>query len=327
MAYPSSQTINYDFLNAVTQDRFIPKLQDNIYGKSAFLYALQQDQRVNVNGGTDIKYPLKYAKNTARGTYKGWDTLDMNIPDNITASVYDWGDYYVTFGISGTDEDRNMGESQVIDLLKAKMEDAEDSMHDQIATDIFTGTDTDGIIGLATAVAAGTYANIAGGTYTWWQSTVDATAHTKANMKTTTSTSYVLTLLRNAWAACAHLGKTPNLVVTSHAVYNVIEEVLDANARYSKTLTGRAAGIAAAGFDALQFRNAPIIADEYCPSDVMYVLNTDYLDLLIHPSVNMKFSGFKEPTNQRGRVGQIFWKGQMAISNRRMFYAFTDLIN
>ena len=326
MSAPFSQTIDYNFLNSTTQDRFIPKIQDNIYDKSAFLFALKQDEKINIGGGTDIKYPLKYAKNTARGTYKGWDTLDMQIPDNITAAKYDWGDYYVTGGISGTDEDQNSGESQVVSLLKAKMEDAEDSMHDQLATDIFAGTDTDGIIGLATAIATGTYAGIAGGTYTWWNAAgVDATGHTKANMKLSTSTSYVLTLLRNAWAAAAHLGKTPNLVVTDHLTYNIIEEVLDENARYGKTLTGRAAGLAKAGFDALQFRNAPIIADEYCPAGKMYVLNTDYLDFIIHPSVNMKFSGFKEPTNQRGRAFQIFFKGQLAISNRRMFYAFTNL--
>lgn len=316
--------LDYDYLESITQDKFIPKLVDNIFDSSALLTMLKKDGRI-IPGGTDIKQPLRYAKNTSRGWYSGWDVMDVTIPDDLTAAKFDWANAYISVGISGEDERKNNGDAAIIKLLQTRIDGAEMALMDFLADELYTGSDAKGIVGLDTAINTGTYGGIDGSTYTWWQSTVDSTAHTAANMKNSTSTSFIHTLLRTGWAACKHLGKTPNLIVTTQDVFDIYEQTLQVNARYNKSARGQF--LADAGFDTLEFRGIPVTVDEKCPTDKMYMLNTEFYSLYIHPQANFKFTGFKVPSNQDGRVGQILFMGQQALSNRRMFYRWSDLNN
>jgi len=320
--------LNWDYLTATTREFFRKKLVDNIYDSSPLLATMLNDASIREyqRGGRKIVEPLLYAKNTALGVYSNFDTFDMTPPDNITAAEQVWGHYYVTIAISGDDETDNMGESQVLSLISERTREAEMALKDKVTDDIYAGSDTKGIIGLSTAIAAGTYGAIAGGTYTWWQSGVDASAHTAANMKDSTNAAYILTLLRTGYISCKHGGETPNLIVTTQAVYDILEHVLQQQARYEK-FNKRTGLLADGGFQTLQWRGIPIVADEKCTADTMYMLNTNYLTFWIHPSRNFYFTGFKTPLNQDAKAGQILLKAQMSTSNRRMHYVWTDLNN
>ncbi len=119
----------------------------------------------------------------------------------------------------------------------------------------------------------------------------------------------------------------PNLVVVSLELFNIIESINIAQQKF-EMLGKRGKLLAQNGFPVIEYRGVPIIADEFCPAYQCYVLNTKYLSLYVHSratSSNFRFSGFKNPTNQLARVGQITWKGQLGINNRRMFYKFTSL--
>ena len=155
--------LDYNYLTAITQDHYVPKLVDNIFDSSALLSILRRDGRV-VEGGTDIKVPLRYAKNTSRGWYSGWDVMDVTIPDDLTAAKYDWGNAYVSVGISGEDERKNKGKAAVLKLLETRVDGAEMALSDFLADGIYTGSDTKGIIGLASAVGSGSYGGIDGAT-------------------------------------------------------------------------------------------------------------------------------------------------------------------
>ena len=213
-------------------------------------------------------------------------------------------------------------------LLKTDMSEAQLSMKDQMATDIFTGTDADGLVGLDSAIGTtNTYGAISGNDYSWWRSTVNADAHTIANMKTSTHASYWWTLLGTAFAASLHGGGMPNLVIVTPEIFNVIESINIAQQQF-QMLNKRSQVLAQNGFPTIQYRGVPIVADEFCPAYQCYVLNTNYMSLYVHSrstGSNFRFTGFKEPTNQLARVGQITWKGQLGINNRRMFYKFTNL--
>jgi hypothetical protein len=205
------------------------------------------------------------------------------------------------------------------------MESGEMDMKDQLGDDIFTGNKEDGLVGLDTALGTtNTYGTIDGSTYSWWQANVDTSSHTKSNMKTSSSTSYVLTLLANAFRDATNNGSSPNLIITTWDIYGIIEAVLQAQATYEQ-LNARSSSIAQSGFNVIQFRGVPIVADEKCPDYHMFVLNTNYMKLYTHPDDDMAFSGFVKPGNQLARVGQITWSGQIGITSRRHFYKFTDL--
>lgn len=317
--------LNYDSITAIARKHYIPNLVDNIYESSALLTMLREDGMV-IEGGTKIVQPVTYAKNTARGGYVGMEPHDVSEPETRTAAQYDYGDYYVSLVVSGKDERQVNGDNAVISLMNAKFQEAEMSMKDQLANDLFTGSTY--IVGLNTAIGTGTYGGIAGGTYTWWQSGVDETAHTATNMKDSSNASYIHTLFRTAWDACKHLGEKPNLIVTSQTVYDIYEQTLQVNARYPKTARGEF--LADAGFDVLEFRGIPLVVDDFCASgtnSACYFLNTKFMPFYFHPMNNFRMTPWKVPTNADGRIAQLYFSGQIGLSNRRMFYRFSDLAN
>jgi hypothetical protein len=320
--------LNYNLVNSLVQERYLPGFADNIYNSSALLSALRNDNAVVIEGGERITAGLLYAKNSARGTFSAFDTVDVSPQDTRNRARYEWANYYVSISLSQDDEDKVSGPDAVGTLLENSMKEAELSMKDQLATDVFTGTDADGIVGLDSAInTTNTYGAISGGDYSWWRSTVDTGSHTIANLKTAASTSYFWTLLGTAFAACTHGGGTPNLVIVPHAIFNVVEGIAIAQQRFER-FNKRSQALADNGFPVIQYRQVPIVADEFCPAYQCYVLNTKYLSLYVHSRSarsNFRFTGFKNPTNQLARVGQITWKGQMGINNRRMFYKFTAM--
>lgn len=317
--------LTWDSLTATTREVFIPKLIDNIYDSSAFLKIALMDGAVReyTKGGRKIVEPILYGKNTSRGRYSGYDTFNMEPPENITASEYTWGNYYATITIDGDTLDQNMGAAQVLSLIGERTEEAETTLRDLIAEDLFAGTSSKGIIGLDTAIGTGTYGGIAVADFAGWVSGVDATAHTQANMVDSTNSSYIHKLFRAAFRSCRHKSKKPNLIVTTPTVWDLYEETLQASARYVKT--GRGQKIADAGFDVLEFRNVPVVVDELCTDNYMHVMNTEYLKLRVHPNKNFKFSGFQRPSNQDAKSGQVMFKSQLCLNNRRMHYKFSSL--
>jgi len=320
--------LNWDYITSTTREIFIPKLEDDVYDSSALLKIMLKDKRVLLEGGRKVVQPLKYGKSTAAGTYDKYDTFDMTPFDKLTAAEWTWGHYYSTAVISGTEEAENMGKARVINLLQAKFDEASMALKEAIANDIYSGSSSGkGIVGLSTAVDnSATYGGISVSDFSGWASGVDTTAHTEANMKDSTSSSYVLTLLQNAFRSATHLGQKPNLVITTLKIWDIIETVIQRDTNYNKSTTsGRTKLIGELGYNVLEFRGVPIIADEMAPDNYMYVLNTNFMNLKVHPSFNFKFTGWKPAYNQDAKAGIILFHAQLTLSNRRMHYKFTNL--
>jgi hypothetical protein len=137
----NSNTINYDYLNSITRDKYIPKIVDNIYDSSATLKMLWFDGRIveYTRGGTGIVEPVEYAKQGASGNYSNSDVFDITFPDDITAARHEWGGYYASMGITGWDEALNSGENAVSSLLKHRVKKANKQMKDDLGNDLFKG--------------------------------------------------------------------------------------------------------------------------------------------------------------------------------------------
>lgn len=314
--------LSWSTITATTREVFVKKLVDNIYDESALLKILMMDESVKMVGGRKVVEPIKYAKTTAVGAYSGYDTFDMTPPDHITAAEFNWGRYYATVSISGEEEDENKGEAAVLNLLSEKVDDARMALKDKLGDDIYAGTDTKGIIGLASAVdSADTYGGIAVADFSGWAAGEDSTSYTRAQLEDSSQDNYIHKLFQAADRSCLHLGRQPNLIVTTPLIWDIYESTLAAQQRFLKTKRGQK--IADAGFDVLEWRSRPVVKDEKCTAGSVFFLNTEFMKLRIDPNKNFKFTGFKEPTNQDARAGQILFKGQVCLNNRRMHYKFT----
>lgn len=73
-------------INAITKQLFIPKLVDNVFTSNALLYFMEKNKGFEtVDGGQDIRQPVRYARFSSRGFYSGAETLNTAYNEKKTA--------------------------------------------------------------------------------------------------------------------------------------------------------------------------------------------------------------------------------------------------
>jgi hypothetical protein len=139
--------LNYGNLTALTRDKFIPILVDNIFNSNALLLKLLSNAE-KLDGGKKIIVPVEYGKVASSGGSKSQGFIDYSsstataIADQeiISASEWEWSTAYAGIYFRGDEEHKNQGDSQVLSLLKSKMKNAEKSMKDLFGDAIFAST-------------------------------------------------------------------------------------------------------------------------------------------------------------------------------------------
>lgn len=309
---------NLSELAATTLEYYEPNLQDNIFKKHAVLDHMKQNGGTRtVDGGTKYRMPLMHATNNSTQTFSGMDTLDLSYQSTVDAAEYDWRFYNTSIVFTKTDEMKNRGKSAVISLLKAKITQAESSMRERIANDLFNGTDAnEEIIGLETAVGTGTYAGIAGATYTWWNSTVDSTSETLS-----------ISDMRNAKNSAnnGNGGSNVSIIVTTQTLYEKYQGLLTATYQMNQPVpTKESRRIGDAGFTSVEFEGVPVVYDEQCTSGAMYFLNVDNLKLVMLEGGDFKLQNANAPANQHIMVKHVLFAGALCTDRRASLAKLTN---
>ncbi len=106
----------------------------------------------------------------------------------------------------------------------------------------------------------------------------------------------------------------PDLIVADNTYYTYFEGSQVSIKRYMD------AEKANAGFVSLKYKNADVIFDgnSGIPSEHMYFVNTNYLELVVHPQADLEVMTEIQPVNQDGSVVPIFWMGNLVCSNRKL---------
>lgn len=294
---------NYTQVSAITEKKFIPKLYDNIFNSNPGIKRIKDKSYKKLDGGERIIIPLNYAMTTASGWYTGADTLDVSENENIGGAEYMWKQLYASIAIRRDEELKNSGESQILDLVKLKVQIAEKTMLDKLATGLYSdGTDAESIVGLRDIVATDqTVGGISQTTNTWWAGQVD-------------STTAVLTIqaMQVQFNLASVNNDIPTVGLATRTVYNNYYALLQPQQRFQDVETAKG------GFTSLMFNGIPIIADSYCPANHLFLLNENYLHLCAHSDEDMRFSEFQEPINQNVKVAKVFWMGALGSSNNRL---------
>jgi len=284
---------------------------DNVSDNNALMTYLKKKGHIKTeNGGYEIVIPLDYAENATYQRYSGYDSLDTSASDVLSAAKYDWGQVAIHVTASGRELRMNSGQQAMINLVKARIKNAMRTAANNMSVDIYSdGALTNQIGGLAalvTQAGTGTVGGIVSGTYTFWKNQfVDMTTPSATN---------IIGYMNQMWLSLVRGTDKPDLIVSSHDLYNYYESALQANQRYADSTS------ASAGFESLKYKTANVIFDSNTnfttTTEDMYFLNTDYLYLIEHSDARWTQDDEKVPVNQDAVVIPMYWMGQLVTSNR-----------
>jgi hypothetical protein len=169
------------------------KLADNVTNNNAILSRMNRRGTIKpVSGGRTILQELEYAENVTYQRYSGYEVLNISPSDVFTAAEFDWKQIAVNVTMSGLEQLQNSGVDAIIDLLASRIKNAEKTMQNGVAEDLYSnGTASSGkqIGGLQLLVAddptSGTVGGINRLTWEFWrnqkfQATVDGASAASA---------------------------------------------------------------------------------------------------------------------------------------------------
>ena len=235
------------------------KLADNVTKNNAILQRLSARGKVKpVDGGQAIVQELEYSENGTYKRYSGYDILNISPSDVFTAAQYPWAQAAVAVSISGLEELQNSGEERMIDLLEARIGNAERTMTNGISGDCYGDGTLDGgkqIGGLQLLVAdvntAGVVGGIDRGLWPFWRHNV--VSFTALSLSPSTAT--IQTALNRMWLAQVRGTDRPDLGIADNTYFRLYWESLQAIQR----ITSPNEGIA--GFQSLKFMDMDMVFD------------------------------------------------------------------
>jgi hypothetical protein len=297
------------------------KLADNVTKNNALLMRLRKRGNIRtVSGGRTIVENLEYAENGTFKRYSGYETLNISPSDVFTAAEFNYAQAAVAVSISGLEELQNSGEAQIIDLLEARIKNAERTLVNNIALDVYSDGTADGgrqINGLQALIAAVPTSGTVGGIdrsatiATFWRNQKYGFS---ADGSTTASATTIQKGMNNLYVKTVRGPDTVDLIVADNVYYLFYLESLQAIQRITTD------EMASAGFSSLKYMNSDVVLDGGygggAPTSSMFFLNTNYIHF--RPHVNRYFAPIGDErfsVNQDAMVKLIGFAGNLTLSN------------
>lgn len=305
------------------------KLADNVTRSRALFQRLKSKGNIKTfSGGRNITQELEYQENGTFKRYSGNDLLNISPSDVMTAAEFDIKQAAVAVTMNGLEQLQNDGENAIIDLLSSRIKNAERTIVNNIASDVYSDGTADGgrqIGGLKLLVAdspAGTVGGINAATWPFWQN-VAFSGVTNGGAAVTSSN--IQSYMNQLAIKLSRGTDRPDLIVADDAYYNLYLQSLQSIQRISDEK------LAGAGFTSLKYygvggdtdvvleRSSGQFANTGMASNRMYFLNTDYLHFRPSAERNFKVDDAERVNpNQDAFVKLIFWAGNMTCSNRSL---------
>ncbi len=287
------------------------EFKDQVFYNTVLLNHMKENGGVlEKDGGTTIRVPLMTGKGTSEW-FSGTDHLDVAPVDTLDAAEYTWRNLNASIVFTLDDELSNSGKEQVVDLIEAKIKQAELTISDALNSKLYNGTGSEArpaIVGLDTLIGTGTFAGIAGGTYTDWQSYVESSAGalTLAQMRTAKNT-----------INQGKGGSPVSIISTTQTLYEKYESLATPTFQANPLVTSKETQrLIDAGFSALAYAGIPVVIDNSATATNMYFLNTQNLKIYVHKDAFMDKTETRRPTDQHVNVQHIVLRCAL-VTNRR----------
>jgi hypothetical protein len=306
---------NFDNIVATTLKKYFApggKAVDNIFKRTAALDWLKSHAKLDAQGGATAVAPLM---NVANGTFQYYNGYDQLTPvhgeEIITAAEYSWKQAAIFVPMSGLEEAKNSGDKAVVNLLKAKTENAERTAAEAFETAFLTleGTESSGKAwgGLPLLVGDNASTNTTVGGI---DSSTAANAFWRSD-KNDTNTALTLKKLSNQWNTVSWAGDSADFEITTQDLWEQYEALLQPSQRFMDAKT------AEAGFQNLIHKGGKLVWSDLMPANKWYMLNSRHVKLAVLHGNWMKFRGFVEPYDRDAKYGLITNYGTFITDERR----------
>lgn len=322
MALPNSA---FTELTTTAHRNHKKQLADNVSNHNALLKRLNAKGRKRVeDGGNSIACPLDYAENGTYQRFSGYDPLNIQQSDVLTTAEYNWRQIAVHVIASGEEIRKNSGsKTRILNLVKERVMNAHRTYKNNLSSDLYSdGTSTNQVNGLQAIIpdtAGGTVGGISGSSFTFWQAVVQSAASPISGSAITLSETTFEKFMRQLYIELTRGDDMPDLIPMSNDYYELFEGSQVSQKRYT-TDTTRSQDNANAGLVSLKYKNADVVHDggSGIPSAHMYMLNTDYLEWVVHRDADMTEVPEKTPVNQDASVMPIITMCNLTCSNRSL---------
>lgn len=235
----SAASERFDQLATTTLNVYAEKsLQDQIFQADplwGLLYKKGRKEQYK-KGGQFIEVPLMYGKNETGMSYSGLEVLDTSTTEGLGNAIFPWRMYNIAITVAEEDLLKNQGDAAVIDLLKAKILQAQESMKDDLTVMLYgdgTGNSNKDMYGLKAIVGNSSLGGIDGSSYTWWASRLNSSA-------LAVDASWMRTMVndvRGSGAASGNSAQQGNvdIIVTTQTLYEAYEALLEPTLRNQET--------------------------------------------------------------------------------------------
>lgn len=239
----------------------------------------------------------------------------------LTSVKYPYQQVALHVTASGRELRMNSGKEQMINLVKARKENALRTAANNFSVDIYSdGALTNQINGLANLIQTngqGTVGGINAATWAFWRNQFKEMTGTNTAAAPSVANAASMKADMNAlWLSLNRGADKPDLIVMTHDFYSLFELGEQQLQRYADS------DLAQAGFTSLKYKSADVIFDDNTnfatTREQAYFLNTDYLKLVQHAEAQWTMDGEKTPVNQDAVVIPMYWMGNMVVTNRSL---------
>jgi len=313
--------LTYDNITAITRKYWLKQFPQLIYDQSPLFKKLSA-KGTKPESGSSIMQPVMYAGLNG-GAYSPFDTFDISGKEIITAANFNWKYYQVSIVLSRDELLKNAGPEGVKKVMDAKMKMARNTMVENLSSAALAfGANGSSDSGEALhsldnmledasgslSAPQDTYGGIDKSLHTWWAGkTIDGGAADDGPVWST------MNLL---WASIVDGSEHPDLGLmhpSSIASYMANQQT------YQRYMHQDSLD---AGFMTAQFNGIPIMGDRHVSGassttteNRIYLLDTEYIDLIVHRDENFRLEPFAKPVDQAVIVGHIMWAGELTSSD------------
>ena len=314
---------NYDEILSTTLAAHRESFTDNVFKRRPLAFYLKDNGRVKMkDGGHKIVMPIMLTTSNGGGSYTGYDTLSLATSDTGTAAEFTWKQYQQPITIDGLTEFKNSGVNQLIDLLEAKVNQAEDTMIENLNTMWFGdgtgngGKDMNGLGVLigdesdAITTVGGIDCSLAANAT--WRSGVYRSAGTFSGSGTPSATVNGINKIRTAMNTATRGTDKVDLILTDQSIYEAFEAQLNPLTRYEDVKAANA------GFENFTYKSVPIMWDEQIPTQYLtYGINTKHLNLIGGKGRWFYNTPFETTPDKDAKWAHVLCYGNMVTDSRR----------